>query len=300
MVRTLLPVFSEFKVANGVNGKEEPETFQWMNEGNRGDYEMAKVALDNLEGSREWLKNYTFDENSDSMPFSSGLGLRLLGNFGDHHSGSTATSLAWNYKAALNDWNKFVYESKEYELRSLYKAHQLTMADIDTYCFDELKEMFKIPYDYQTSKGMISALKAEILAEDVALKEKAKAKEIEDKISVLKHHYAFPDRWFDGPGGSSLFGSPEDIRRDILDKMTMIYSDYPQHIQQVLDAYKVHCVWYNNRKNVTRSEAAELEAWASMARCRLFDPPDLKVGQHTKEVIDKIAISRASYLTRIA
>ena len=300
MVRTLLPIFSEFKVANGANAKEEPETFQWMNEGNRGDYEKVKAALDNLEGSREWLKTYIFDENVEPMPFSSGLGPSLLGNFGDHHSGSSAIILAWNYKAALNDWNKFVYESKEYELRKRYKAQQLTKEDIDTYCFDELKEMFKIPYDYQTSKGMISALKAEILAEDLALKEKAKAKEIEDKIGVLKHHYAFPDRWFDGPGGSSLFGSPENIRGDLLYEMTKIYSDYNSHLINVLEAYKVYLLWYNNRKDVTPSEAAELEAWASMVRCRLFDPPQLKESEHTKEAVDKIARSRNSYLTRIA
>jgi len=300
MVRTLLPVFSEFKLSNGVNTKEEPETFRWMNEGVRGDYEKAKLALDNLEGSREWLKTYTFDENVESMPFSSGLGSILLGNFGDHHSGSSATRLAWNYKAALNNWDKFVYESKEYELRKLYKTQQLTKHDIDTYCFEELKGVFKIPYDYQTSKSMISALKAEILADDLAIKEREKAKEIEGKIGVLKHHYAFPDRWFDGPRGSSLFGSPEDIRGDMLYEMTKIYSDYPEHIQLVLEAYKVHILWYNNRKDVTRAEAAELEAWASMAKSRLFDPPNLTEGQkHTRASLDNIAKSRASYLTRV-
>jgi len=165
MVRTLLPVFSEFKVANGVNAKEEPETFQRMNQDVRGDYE--------------------------------------------------------------------------------------------------------------------------------------KAKEIQDKIGILKHHYAFPDRWFDGPGGSSLFGSPENIRGDLLYEMTKIYSDYNSHLISVLEAYKVYLLWYNNRKDVTRSEAAELEAWASMVRCRLFDPPQLKESEHTKEAVDKIARSRASYLTRI-
>lgn len=300
MTRTLLPVFSEFKIANGVNAKEEPESFEWMNQENRSDYQMAKLALDNLPGSREWLKGYSFDENLEAMPFSSGLGLTLLCDFGGHHSGSSATRLAWNYKAALKDWDMFVYKAKEYNLRKLYKAQQLTKGDIDTYCFDELKEIFKIPYDYQTSKGMISALKAEILADELAVEEKNKIEKFQAKIDILKHHYAFPDRWFDGPGGSALFGSPEDIRGDLLDKMTMIYSDYPQHIQRVLDAYKVHVLWYNNRKDVTPSEAAELEAWASMVRCRLFDPPDLKEGEHTKEAINKIAMSRASYLNRIS
>lgn len=30
MPRTLLPVFSAYKQINGINKKEEPETFSWM------------------------------------------------------------------------------------------------------------------------------------------------------------------------------------------------------------------------------------------------------------------------------
>jgi hypothetical protein len=299
MTRTLLPVFNDFKDANGVNEKEEPETFQWMNQEIRGDYEKAKMALDNIEGSREWLKTYTFKEDSEAMPFCSGLGLSLLADFGGHHSGSSAAGLAWNYKAALNDWDTFVYEVKEYELRKLYKDEQLTKADIDTYSLDELKEVFKIPYDDDVIKGMISALKAEILADELALEKEDEAHRFAAKINILKHHYAFPDRWFDRPSGSSLFGSPEDIRGDMMLEMTKMYSDYPKHIEQVLDAYKAHHLWQNNRNDLTPSEAAELEARASSLRVRLFDPPDLKEGQHTQGDIDKISKSRASYLTRL-
>jgi hypothetical protein len=301
MVRTLLPVFSEFKLANGVNKKEELETFGWMNDSDRGDYEKAKAAIDNLEGSREWLKSYSFDENSETMPFCNGLGVSLLGNFGDHHSGSSATRLAWNYKSALNDWNLFVYKVKESYLLAQYKSQQLTKDDIPQYIsLVEFKETFNIPYDDDTTISMVSDLKSEIIANEWASIDKAKAERLAGKIGVLKHHYAFPDRWFDGPGGSSLFGSPEDIRDDLLCEMTKIYSDYPEHLNHVLEAFKVHILWYNTRKDVTRAEAAELEAWASMAKSRLFDPPNLTEGEkHTRASLDRISKSRASYLTRV-
>lgn len=127
------------------------------------------------------------------------------------------------------------------------------------------------------------------------------ADRLASKIGILKHHYAFPDRWFDQLSGSSLFGSPEDIRSDLIYEMTKIYPDYKEHLTHVLEAYKVHMLYYNTRKDVTPSEAAQIEAWASMLKSRLFDPPQIKVGDgHTRESLDKIASSRASYLTRIS
>ena len=300
MARTLLPVFNEFKILNGVDIKEKPETFVWMKMPDRYDFEMAACALDDMPGSREWLKAYTFDEDSDGHPFDSSFGPKLLIEFGSHHSGSSVTNLAWRYKQALNNWDRFVYNVKESYLKALYKSQQLGKEDLAySLNFSSFKKLYNIPYDDDTTKAMISALNLEILADTWAAQDNAKAQRISGQVNVLKHHYAFPDRWFDGIGGSSLFGSPEDISPEILAEMTAIYSDYPFHLKKVLEAYTANLVLVKNRPHITPSEAAELEAWVDEAKTRLFDPPDLMESiKLTKARIDSITESRASYKSR--
>ena len=302
MPRTLLPVFNKYALSKGLDIQEEPETFNWMKKQDQYDLEMAKAALDNLPGSREWLKDYTFVEGESAHPFCNGFGPRLLSDFGIHHSGASATRLAWNYKGILNNWNGFVYMVKHSYLKDEYKARQLTKTDIATYgkSIQGMKEAFKLPYDDDTTRAMLSDLEAEILAEEWARMDKAKADKLAARINVLKHHYAFPDRWFDGPGGSALAGSPDDISSEVMTEMTKIYSDYPSHIKLVLEAFKVHVLYHTNCKDLTPSEAAELDAYASIAKSRLFDPPKLVESfKLTKASLDKIATSRASYLTRV-
>jgi hypothetical protein len=124
-MRTLLPIFEQFKLTQDLSA-EEPETFAWLQE-ERDDFERARAGLDSIPGSREYLKNYTF-EKKETIPFSDRCD--ILVSFGNDHSAHTSTQLAWNYKYLLNDWAGFVYENKEHYARKLYDAQQLSDVDL--------------------------------------------------------------------------------------------------------------------------------------------------------------------------
>ena len=61
---TLLPVFEQFKLTQDLSA-EEPETFAWLHDDERADFEKARAGLDSIPGSREYLKNYTFQKEDE-------------------------------------------------------------------------------------------------------------------------------------------------------------------------------------------------------------------------------------------
>ena len=128
---SLLPTFEQFKFSQGVYVKEPPETFDWMEQNERSDYEVAKVAL-SQPGMREYLKSYTYNHGSE-IPFGDNTGFTLLTSFGDHHSGSSATYLAWNYRYALNDWDAFVSLKKTARAKAVYNSKQLHKKHLEEY-----------------------------------------------------------------------------------------------------------------------------------------------------------------------
>jgi hypothetical protein len=273
MSRTLLPVFEIFAVDNGIEFKEEPETFSWMPLDIQKDYEIAKSVLDNTLGAREYLKNYT-DTSTD--PFCDPFGLSLLGKFGEHHSGHTATHLAWSYKALLNDWDAFVYRTRRYYLYKTYKEIQLNESDLKAYTTpEELRQIFPLAIDDETIVKRLADLKKEIESEKEQRIIEEKNEYIQNSLRTLKHHYMFPDRWFDSPAGSSLFGSPENISADLIIRMSQIYPDYLTHIEKVLKAYKTHIQLIMYRQELTRSDFLAIQDYAIESRIALFDPPDI-------------------------
>jgi hypothetical protein len=241
-MRTLLPVFDKYKEGSLIT-KEAPETFEWMKEEHRRDFEMARDALDKLSGSREYLKSYVFDEDNDGLPFGRGMGIELLGLFGNHHSGSSATRLAFSYKHALINWDKFVLENKMVYKREEYDSQQLTKDDIAELCFhDNNKEALKnrvndiitkfdIKYDYWQAYEMLMDLVREKEYDEEEARINREKKRFEDCIGILKHHYKFPFRWFDNETGSSLFGSLDNITPKMMNAMELIYPDYREHIR---------------------------------------------------------------------
>lgn len=185
MTRTLLPVFSAFKGLTCIYNKEEKETFYWLPEDIRHDYEMAKSALDRIPGSREWLKACTFE--AEDPPF-------FITAFGSHHTVSSATHLAWNYKSLLNDWDGFVLKSKESLAHEEYDKQQLTSTDIQSFLrlnyknpsispvlletreklikneVERLRSFFNIHHDYETTYTMLMELADEKSKDATVLK----------------------------------------------------------------------------------------------------------------------------------
>lgn len=230
MARTLLEVFSIYKEKNGVNVKEDYETFNWMNEIDRGYYEDVKSVLDRIAGSREFLKSYTHDcYLDDNMSFNCEMGNAILSSFNYKHSGSSATILAWKYKYALNNWDNFVYSTKESYLRNIYNATQLTLDDATKYITTDA-----------TQKKMLTDLMKEIVDNKMIERQKQDKEWFDGRIGILKHHYMFPGRWFDSDGGSKLFGSPYNITADMINVMSELFPDYPSHISNVRLAYDAY------------------------------------------------------------
>jgi hypothetical protein len=243
MPRTLLPVFSAFKLLTDCYKKEEPETFHWLPPHISHDYILAKEALDRIPESREWLKAYIYEE-VDIMPFCNPMGETLMSDFGPHHSGASATRLAWNYRALLNDWDAFVLNAKESLAREEYDAKQLNSTDIQTFLrlkyewqegklireVERLRSYFNIHHDYETTCTMLVELAEEKTKEAATQEEKAKREYFESRISVLEHHYKYPSRWHDSEWGSSLFGSVKNISPEMMEEMERRYPGYKEHI----------------------------------------------------------------------
>ena len=129
-----------------LNAKEDPETFHWISDNYaRKDYELAKKALDTIPGSREWLKNYVMPE--DKMPFFDGIGPQVMDAFGSHHSGFTATRVALNYRFLLNNWDKFVLDTKTYYAKKAYDYKCTFCGSMESECggdhADEKREIMR-------------------------------------------------------------------------------------------------------------------------------------------------------------
>jgi len=282
MFRTLLPVF---KISYGVEQKEPLEDFSWIKH-DKEDYELAKLALDTTPGSRDYLKNYTFNKYVSSMPFSDPVGLSLLSKFGDHHSGSSVTILAWSYKSALNDWDSFVYKTKEYYALKDYKEKQLNEADLLTYRTpDALRAAFNLRYTDTEITQMVRDLKEEIQQNKEAKKLQEKKEYLDSRIDILIHHYEHPSRWFDSVNGSSLFGSPENITHEMLEHMTELYPDYLSHVIKVNDAYKAHVSYLRYRDNVSRSEAVALQDHVIQLKYKMFEAPNITQEQIAERIV---------------
>ena len=249
LVRTLLFPWSEYKYQAHVDKKETPETFDWISDsGIRYDYQTAKDALDNMPGSREYLKSYTCDKAGEY--FNDPIGLPLLGSFGSHHSGASVTLLAWNYKHLLNNWDTFVLKTKTELARRIYDETQITDDELRKYKNISKDEFSKIvsylegfqkhydtPYGIDIINSLLDALVEERAREKLERIAKEKKDIFEGRIGVLIHHYKFPMRWKDYSGGSTLFGSPFNVTEEMIKKLELKYPDYREHIRNIQDSH---------------------------------------------------------------
>ena len=181
-MRTLLPVWEVYKTTCPIKIKELPENFDWIpNDNDRSDYVNARNILDSIPGARIFLKNYKCPQGS--MPFIDTLGFNIIASFSDHHSGSSAVSLAWSYNYLLNNWDTFVENSKTKYARREYESTQILendtwsyfnaktrynlllnsydpdlqnilKAEVD-YEIEQLRQIFSIPYDNDTIVEML-------------------------------------------------------------------------------------------------------------------------------------------------
>jgi len=180
-MRTLLPIWEVYKTTCPIKVREPPENFDWIPmEHVRADYVKARDALDRIPGARIFLKDYTCSEGS--MAFIDAVGINILSSFGDHHSGSSAISLAWSYKYLLNDWDSFVENSKECYARAEYDATQIL--ENDTWSYFNAKTRYNLLSNtYQPDSQ--NDLKADVEYEIEQIRQRFNIPYDNDKITVM-------------------------------------------------------------------------------------------------------------------
>jgi len=248
------PVFAE---QAGVNKKESYENFDWMTESLSFDYNDCNQALNQFEGSREWLKNYTSEKRS--LPFSCEMGFNISSVMKTAHSGASFTSLMWHYKYALNNWDKFVFETKKCNELREFKKQQIDMWKVNILLHDcnewlkaassekadtLQKSIFTECEKYSLTGLTVPEIKEVllvILADLEAIRaEDLRAQEEEEHRSLmgcLEFLYEVPIRWFDSPSGCALKPvHPSRITKRAKAEMETKFPGYNDHIRTVLQA----------------------------------------------------------------
>jgi hypothetical protein len=251
------PAFAE---ASGVNEKEPVETFDWIpSESDKFFYNDMRTALDSVEGSREWLKAYVFDEARDSFPYNTEIGRKIVEAMSNHHSGASASCILVNYSAALKDWDTFVLKIKVYQGKKEFKRQQVpyeVVTSILDLCKAWLSHEGPSPRDQGIQdeifmrcamlglSGKVTEIRSillaiqkdyeELIAEEKRVYEEEKHGALMESIKFL---YKVPIRWFDTPSGCTLMPShPTRITRRAMAEMETLFPGYDKHIENVLVA----------------------------------------------------------------
>jgi hypothetical protein len=251
------PAFAE---ASGVNKKEPVENFDWMpSESDKFYYTDMRAALDAVEGAREWLKNYTFDKNKESYPYTCSMAQQVSKRMSQMHSGASGSCILSSYRHALKDWDTFVLKTKESVGLRAYKNQQVPLWKIrqiiddcrtwiSTGDLSEKKEIAeKILADCASLclTGMeIPEIRSSLLLLEIDLNiiiledhKKRVEEKHNDLMGSIEFLYEQPIRWFDGPSGCSLSPvHPTFITKRAMDEMEAKFPGYDKHIENVLVA----------------------------------------------------------------
>lgn len=249
----------------GVNKKEDLENFEWLTcSSDRTAYEDCRQALDQVEGSREWLKTYTSKRNEFS--FHCDMADKIGSLMSVAHSGASFTTLLWFYKNALNNWDKWVYSTKKYEAVKAYKECQIEYGRIMHFLYlcniwtenhsatvGERYQMLGLPKEKSIEAVIRETGLCDTLGKDIPgcieilkalkqdwdeIKQEEDSQRAEEKhrslIGSLEFLYEHPSRWFDTYSGCSLQpGSPQNITLRAMDEMEEKYPGYKKHISKV-------------------------------------------------------------------
>ena len=206
------PVFSE---AAGLNEKEAPETFEWMTAfHSQADYEDMRQALDNVPGSRDYLRSLKPTDSHDG-PIVNAL-CDALEN-GSNHSGASFSCLVGSYRHALRDWDDFVLAQKERIIRGYYRGRQIKPDRLrwfltDTYHtfgMTEAETIVKnmaehnvtfsdesVPTTWADLKAITNPLMTEFRLQKEAEEAKAAESLFKERITRLEFNLQHPCRWF--------------------------------------------------------------------------------------------------------
>jgi hypothetical protein len=257
--RIIIGGWKAFAEEAGVNKKEPMENFDWLpSEEDKMYYNDMRAALDKVEGSRDFVKNYVYVKGT--LPFGGTIGNALANASSVGHSGASASSILWSYQNALKDWDNFVFKTKEYKGLREYKSLQVPIWQVENLLMDchawivdsdwhpadaaELEKTIKLECAKLCLTGTVREIKAiltEILEDlnAIELNENIKKNERQhtELLESLEFLYENPIRWFDTPSGCTLSPRhPTYITEKAMTDMEKKTPGYKKHIENVLVA----------------------------------------------------------------
>jgi len=287
MSRTLLPVFSKYSLGLNLDAKEPVEDFSFITDAStRCDYETFRAGLDGIPGSREYLKGYEVPEGGHS--FFDPIGNKIMCAAGGHHSGASATGLGWSYKLLLNDWDDWVKKVKLSQAKRQYKDTQIERPSTWQFAnstseegkkkgLDALRAEFNLTYSDEVIALMVRQLIAEFNENSRLKIIQEEEDRFNDRISVLEHHYEYPQRWNDYGESqlkSDLFGSIYGITEQMLVAMEKKHPDYRAHINALKTPHVPRCACgICHNKRVANGTDAEYSAWVHAQSAALLTRP---------------------------
>jgi len=268
----LLGGWAAFSEARGLSKKEEPETFGWMSEENVFFYNDARAALDATPGSREFLRSLKPEESSRG-PISDAVQEKMS----PMHSGASMSCLIGCYRAALRDWDGWVFASKKDRLLQEYREKQIDFMSLISFhnqlvyinppvaddegfkaamekaqvTFSDGEKPLEVAWDDGAALHIVTTLLEELSRMREEEKAKWKARELKQRIEYLEWNLNHPSRWF-WLGESHPSYS---ITLEELSEMERLHPGYRSHIALVCT--HLHTMGYRaGQERSSENEAA--------------------------------------------
>jgi hypothetical protein len=248
----LLGGWAAFSEARGLSKKEEPETFDWMSEENVFFYNDARAALDATPGSREFFRSLKPEESSRG-PISDAVQEKMS----PMHSGASMSCLIGCYRAALRDWDSWVFASKKHRLLCEYKEKQIDSMSLISFhnqlvyisppvaddeglkkamekmrvVFSDGEKPVEVAWDGGAALRTVVTLLDELRGIREEEQAKWKAKELKEQVQSLEWNLKHPSRWFWSRDSHPRYS----IRPDEMAEMERLHPGYRYHIDLVCD-----------------------------------------------------------------
>ena len=248
----LIGGWKTFSEARGLTKKEEPETFDWMSEENAFFYKDARAALDATPGSREFLRSLKPEESSRGSIVDA-----VMDKMSGSHSGASISSLIGCYRAALKDWDGWVFAAKKDRLLRQYREKQIDFTSLMIFqnhllyigtpvsndeglkaAMEKARVVFsdgEKPVEVAWDDGLALRTVVAVLEDLRVMREEEEAKwnarRLKQEVEYLEWNYKNPSRWFWSKERHPRYS----IKPDEMAEMERLHPGYRRHMDLVCD-----------------------------------------------------------------
>lgn len=281
MKTILVGGWAAFSEAKGLTKKEDPETFTWMTDEQTFFYNDMRNALDATPGSREFLRSLKPED-----PHRGSIVDSVEDKLSPSHSGASSSSLLSCYRAALKDWDGWVFACKKDRLLREYNAKQIDLTSLiifqnhlvyvetpvtDDEGFKAAMERAQVtfsdgekPVELRWDDGAVIKMVTVLLDElrDIKAEEYAKWKalRLKQQVEYLEWNLKHPSRWFWSEDRHPRYS----IRPDEMAEMERLHPGYRYHIDLVCDhlnhmGHRAGWIWSKENSELLDTRLKELK-----------------------------------------